>query len=161
MHSMPRTLGFLGPLSLAALLLGGCGEDHHTLYTDGGTYNCELEDRDDTFLAGMAKSGTNGVTVTLVSSTPTPPARGDNTFVLAIEHATTPATGAAVEVVPFMPDHRHGSPIPAVVSPGAGPGEYQVTPVNLWMPGLWEITVKTVPAGGTQDLVAFRFCIPG
>ena len=39
------------------------------------------------------------------------------------------------------------------------PGQYELAPVNLWMPGLWETTISASSATGT-DSVVFRFCIP-
>jgi hypothetical protein len=161
---MIRRLALFASLtaSLAALPLAGCGSDGSDDGLDpDGTYNCEIEDRDDTFIAGMAKQGAGGIEVTLVTATPTPPARGDNTWTVELKQNGTPVSGAAVEVIPFMPDHRHGTPVTPTVTATANPGEYQVTPVNLWMPGLWEITVKATPSGGTQDTVVFRFCITG
>lgn len=123
--------------------------------------NCDLEDRDDEFLAGMQKIGAGGTTFTLTSATPSPPGRDDNTWVIDISTTSGPFTGA-VEVVPFMPDHRHGTPVEVIVTPDANtPGRFTATPINLWMPSLWEITVRATPALGTADSAVFRFCIPG
>jgi hypothetical protein len=140
--------------SVLAAGLSACASD------DGGgddsVINCDLEDRDDQFLAGMSKVGAGGTTFTLLSATPSPPSRDDNTWVLDISTASGPYSGA-VTVVPFMPDHRHGTPIEVVVTPDPNvPGRYNAAPINLWMPSLWEITVRA----GTDSTV-FRFCIPG
>lgn len=156
MTPMPRLLsGLLAAGLLAAL--GACAGD------DGGdtTVNCDLEDRDDEFLAGMQKVGAGGTTFTLVSATPAPPGRDDNTWVIEIATPSGPFSGS-VEVIPFMPDHRHGTPIEVIVTPDAQtPGRYTAAPINLWMPSLWEITVRATPAGGAADSAVFRFCIPG
>jgi hypothetical protein len=152
MSSMPRLLTLVTATALAA-----CAGD------DGGDtpVNCELEDRDDEFLAGMQKVGTGGTTFTLRSATPSPPGRDDNTWVIDIASPAGPFAGG-VQVIPFMPDHRHGTPIEVVVTPDANtPGRFTATPINLWMPSLWEITVRATPAGGTADSAVFRFCIPG
>jgi len=149
-------------IALGGLVVAGCGGDDDSLYTDAGTYNCAAETRDEEFVAGMEKTGTNGVTFTLVSSTPAPPSRGDNVWVIDLDEAGTPTVDATMAVTPFMPDHRHGTPIIPVVTPDTGtPGRYDVEPVNLWMPGLWEITVDATPQGGVKDTVVFRFCITG
>jgi hypothetical protein len=149
---MPRIFAALIVATLAAC---SGGDDDDTMI------NCDLEDRDDEFLAGMQKVGTGGTTFTLVSATPSPPGRDDNAWVIDISTASGPFSGA-VEVVPFMPDHRHGTPIEVIVTPDAStPGRFTAAPINLWMPSLWEITVRATPSGGTADSAVFRFCIPG
>ena len=153
---MPR----LAPVLLLALL-PACGDD--AALPDAG-YNCEIEERDDEYVAGMEKVGAEGMTFRLVSSDPAPPSRYDNTWVIEIEDATgAPLDDADVEVVPFMPDHGHGTGIPAVITPDPDvDGRYDVVPVNLFMPGLWEVTIRATPAGGTaadRDSAVFTFCI--
>jgi len=143
-------------LLLAATAAACGGGDDDTL-----TYNCEAEDRDEAFTAGMVKTTPGGRTITLLSSMPAPPARDDNTWEVTIAQGGQPYTGD-VEVKPFMPDHRHGTPIEAVATPVEGtPGLYEVSPVNLWMPGLWEITVSAKLSDTEKDSVVFRFCITG
>jgi hypothetical protein len=138
---------------------GGGGEP------DAG-YNCALEDRDDEFIAGMEKVGARGMTFRLVSADPAPPARFENAWVIEIDDASgAPLGGATVSVVPLMPDHGHGTSVRAVVTPDdAIDGRYGVAPINLFMPGLWAVTIQAMPAGGTtadRDDAVFRFCIPG
>jgi hypothetical protein len=157
---MPSHVCRLSVVSLlTALAAGACsGGDDDTL----APYNCEAEDRDEVFTAGMEKTGTGGMTFTLESSTPAPPGRDNNTWVVFVETPEAAPFEGTVEVTPFMPDHRHGTPIEAVVTPVEGePGRYNVAPVNLWMPGLWEITVEAQPTPTTRDSVVFRFCITG
>ena len=153
-------LAVLAPMLTAGLALPACGgDDDHG--GDDTTYDCAAETSSDTFLAGMTKTGPGGIEFTLVSSTPAPPSRGDNLWEVALTRAGAPLTGATLEAVPFMPAHQHGPTVPPVVSPGASDGRFEVTPVNMWMPGVWEITLRATPAGGTRDEVVFRFCIPG
>jgi hypothetical protein len=158
---MPSNLArsCLVSLIAASTLAAGCsGADD--VGDDGEHYNCATEDRDEDFVAGMQKTGTAGMTFTLVSSDPAPPGRDNNTWVVEVSGGT-PFEGEVL-VTPFMPDHRHGTPIEAVVTPVAGtPGRYSVSPVNLWMPGLWEITVEAKPTPTTRDAAVFRFCING
>ena len=72
-----------------------------------------------------------------------------------------PLDGVTIDVVPFMPDHGHGTSIDAVVTPAdSGAGEYSISRVNLWMPGLWQVTLRT-QAGGATDDVVLAFCITG
>jgi len=149
-------------LALAALaLVPACGDDG--ALPDAG-YNCAVEDRDDEYTAGMEKVGEGGMTFRLVSSDPAPPSRYDNTWVIEIEDAGgAPLVGAEVEVTPYMPDHGHGTGIEAVVTPDPDlDGRYQAVPVNLFMPGLWQVTIQATPAGGTavdRDEAVFTFCI--
>jgi hypothetical protein len=152
-------LAALGLGSLAAVT-GACGGDDHD---DGSAeYNCEAETRDEQFLAGMQKLAPGGTLVSLMSAMPAPPGRDDNTWEIDVAREGAPLTGATVRVTPFMPDHRHGTSVPVVVTPVAEtPGRYELSPINLWMPGLWEITIDVTPSGGTRDSVVFRFCITG
>ncbi len=152
------------PIVVLALMAGlgaaGCSDDHGDDWPT--TYNCEAEDRDEQFLAGMQKQGAGGTLVSLLSATPAPPSRDDNAWQIDVSRGGMPVTGATIKVTPFMPDHRHGTSVQVVVTPDAGmPGRYQLAPINLWMPGLWEITVDVTPPGGTRDSVVFRFCITG
>ena len=99
-----------------------------------------------------------------MSANPAPPARDDNTWVLQLSSMSggtvgAPVSGATVTVTPFMPDHQHGSGKTVVVEPMTEAGQYELAPVNLWMPGLWETTISASSATGT-DSVVFRFCIP-
>jgi hypothetical protein len=126
-------------------------------------YDCTTDTRGETFSAGMSKVGTQGLmTFKLMSSTPAPPSRGDNTWEMEIvDQTNAPVAGATVTVVPFMPDHNHGTSIKAIVTE-TSPGHYMVAPVNLWMVGFWQTTVTAKPAGGgAADAVQFNFCIPG
>jgi hypothetical protein len=146
------------PISLVVLGLGACGDDGH----GGESYNCAAETRDDEFVMGLAKPGdASRLEFKLMSSDPAPPARGDNTWILQLTTRAapvTPVTGADMTVTPFMPDHEHGSGKDVIVTPLTEPGQYRLAPVNLWMPGLWEITLQV--SGATGDRAVFRFCLP-
>ncbi|HUQ04607.1 MAG TPA: hypothetical protein VM261_19035 [Kofleriaceae bacterium] len=152
---MPRLL--VAVLVASSASLAACAGD------DGGEtmVNCATEDRDDDYLAGMSKTGAGGMTFTLTSAAPSPPGRDDNAWVIDIATPSGPFSGT-VTVVPFMPDHRHGTPVEVVVTPDPQtPGRFTAAPINLWMPSLWEITIRATPAGGTADSAVFRFCIAG
>jgi hypothetical protein len=108
----------------------------------------------------VSKKG--GLHFTLVEASPAPPARGDNHWTLRV----TDASGAvkphlALSVEPFMPDHGHGTGVKARVS--AQPdGTYAVGPLNLFMPGVWRVTVfVSMNAGRPDDEAVFFFCIAG
>jgi hypothetical protein len=143
-------------LGVAAAALGGCSDDP----ADDTSYNCAKETRDDDYVAGLAKVGDAGrYELRLMTAAPAPPARGDNSWVIQVSATATatPVGGAALTVTPFMPDHAHGSGKTVVVTPEAAAGQYKLEPVNLWMPGLWEVTVQVT--GAAPDRAVFRFCL--
>lgn len=146
---------------LAVLVVPACGHDDHNHVADAG-YNCAADDRDEEFLAGMEKTGELGMTFRLVSSTPAPPIRGDNVWQVEIEDDTgAPLEGATVRSIAFMPDHNHTSAVPVTYTEDP-PGSYEIDPVNLFMPGVWEITIQATPMGASQaerDEVTFVFCV--
>jgi hypothetical protein len=131
---------------------------------DSAPYNCAAETRADTFTVGLPKTGQGGMLeFKLMTADPAPPARGDNTWNIQINAMTSGVVGNGVaggslSVTPFMPDHAHGSPIQVVVTDKGG-GAYELSPVNLWMPGLWQTTIEATSASGT-DVAVFAFCIP-
>lgn len=156
-------------LSLVPIALGSlaaaCGADDHG-GDDGGSVNCAAEPDQDDFIVGFTKPGI-GATLDfqLVSLAPAPPARGDNEWVIQVNALAggtvgSPVNGATIAATPFMPKHGHGTPIDVEVEPMTADGQYKLSPVNLWMPGLWETTVEVSSAGGT-DMVVFKVCIPG
>ena len=155
-----RALGFLAS---ASLVLAACGDDGHNHdHADAvATFNCAQESRADVYVSGMQAAGSNGYKVKLMTSTPAPPSKGNNTWALQLlDSGDTPIDGATLDVTPFMPDHGHGTPIGTAVTPGGSNGEYSAEPVNLWMPGYWEVTVD-IDDGGTTDSVVFKTCIGG
>lgn len=186
MHSTPlATLVLLASLALASGCDSGSGDDEQAEHaeghatesesesghaeesagdthgsetgeTEGG--DCAAETRDDEFAVGLSKSGSL-VTATFVSSDPAPPIKGDNTWVLDFTDAQgMPLADLEIVVTPMMPDHGHGTPINAVVTATDTAGRYEVTPVNLFMAGLWEITFDITVAGQADSLM-FGFCV--
>jgi hypothetical protein len=153
----------LGLVLLAAC--GGGGSDTGESAGPDAPNPCLDETRADTYVVGLDKHGTAGkLDFQLMSADPAPPARGNNTWVLQLSTMTQDAVGAAASgavmtATPFMPDHQHGTPIKVEITPMATAGQYQLTPVNLWMPGYWETTVNAT-VGSTTDTAVFKFCIP-
>jgi hypothetical protein len=141
-----------------AVSLAACGHDDPG---DGTSYNCAQETRDEEFVMGLTKAGAESrLEFKLVSSDPAPPSRGDNRWIVQLSTMAapvTPVSGASMTVTPFMPDHQHGSGETVIVKPMTEAGQYELDPVNLWMPGLWEITMRVT--GATEDRVVFRFCL--
>lgn len=160
MARRPLPLVWLAGVAIGA---AGCddGGSNDEAADDGMTMQgCEAEERDDTYALGLEKSG-SAVRVQFVDAVPAPPDRGDNTWTLRVLDVATgaPMQDMAVAVDPFMPDHMHGTSIPVDVTPMDEPGVLQLDPVNLFMPGLWEVTIDFTLADGTEDAVVFRFCV--
>jgi len=148
----------------STLLLAACGGGGSTT-PDAEVINCATETRADTFVVGLEKAGDAGaLDFKLISADPAPPARNDNTWVVQVNAMASgvvgaPVDGATLSVTPFMPDHQHGAGKTVIVAPATAPGQYTLTPINMWMPGLWETTIDAASASG-NDSVVFRFCIP-
>jgi len=146
-----------------ASLTAACGGTDNM--GDDTQVNCATETRDDDFVVGLEKVGeAQAIDVKLMSADPAPPARDDNTWVIQLNAMSggavgAPMTGATINVVPFMPDHQHGTPIGVDVMAMPDAGQYKLSPINMWMPGLWETTIN-VSSGTTTDKVVYRFCIP-
>ena len=122
---------------------------------------CAAEKRADVFQAGLKKATSSGVSVSLVEASPAPPSKGDNLWTLRLADAQGAAIdGATVTLVPFMPDHGHGSAVKPTVTSTGSDGKYSVSRVYLPMAGFWEITVTVVRAGAAEE-ARFGFCIDG
>jgi hypothetical protein len=153
-----RVLVAAGPLALAAC-------DGESMASDDGDEadaqprGCASELRADTYALGLRKVG-GAFTVQFADALPAPPTRGDNTWTVMVMDANGAGmTDLSLAAVPFMPDHMHGTTVETVVTPGPIPGEYVLDPVNLFMPGLWEVTLEMTAQDGTEDDVVFSFCV--
>ena len=144
--------------------LAACGGGGGNAGPDAGV-DCSTVTGVDTFHVGLEKPGANGqLDFKMMSVSPAPPARNDNTWIVQIDAmasgvAGAPMDGLSLTVSPFMPAHQHGSPKPVVVTPTGNPGEYQLSPVFLWMPGVWQTTIQATQ-GSTSDSAVYTFCIP-
>lgn len=107
--------------------------------------------------AGAELTGPNGFGVRLVELDPEPPARFDNRWIVELERDGEALADGSIKVTPFMPLHQHGSSEP-VVATELEPGRFELEPINLWMPGLWEVRCA-VTGGGERDDVVFEVCI--
>ena len=101
----------------------------------------------------MFKVGANGNKFTLSAANPAPPAKGSNAQTITVTDSSgAPVTGATLTVFPFMPDHNHGSPlVPQTLEETATPGAYDVTLLDLFMPGYWKVTVTVKTSTGATD----------
>lgn len=131
----------------------------HETGETGEAGDCAAETRDDAFAIGLNKSGSL-IQASFVSANPAPPIKGDNTWVIEFDDLQgEPLSGATVTALPMMPDHGHGTAVNAVVTALEQPGRFEITPVNLFMTGYWEITLDVTLAGGEVDSVVFGFCV--
>ena len=142
--------------------LAACSADTSPGTEDAGVLSCEGDPRAETYTANLAKTSAEGsFTVTLSSSDPAPPAKGDNVWQIELtSDAGEPISDAPLVFDAFMPEHGHGTSIKPTITPGAD-GTYEIAPVNLFMPGLWRITISGAAAGSPADAVEFFFCISG
>lgn len=153
---------FLTTLTLSAAVAAtafGCSDDDHDHGDHMAEVDCTSETRADMYVAGLEKTGTQ-VKVSLVSD-PAPPTRGDNVWTLTITDLDgSPIDGLTLDSTPFMPDHGHGTPNQETQSAGTTAGEYVLSPINLWMPGYWEVDID-ITGDNVTDNVMFAPCIDG
>ncbi|HEY4245059.1 MAG TPA: FixH family protein [Kofleriaceae bacterium] len=148
-------VGILAPLAAC----GGSSDDVDSI---PGSYNCAADPRGETYVVGLDHTGEMGaVDFKLMSSTPAPPARDDNSWVVQLSSMSngvvgSPMVGATLSVSTYMPDHMHGG-VKTVHVTDNGDGTYTLDPVNFWMPGYWQTTITV--SGTTTDKVVYGFCI--
>jgi len=110
----------------------------------------------------MTKPGAAGhFEFTLVSSTPAPPALGDNRFLVQVSDADGNAMSGDLSVALEMPEHGHSSPAPEV---GFDPenGVFSLQPVRLFMVGLWRASFAfqgSLDGVPLTDSAVFELCI--
>ena len=142
---------------LFALVLAGCtGEKDAEVEAEE---TCAADVRAESYEPGWSLTGAKGLTVKLVSSTPSPPAKENNTWILEVSDADGAVEGATIELDPQMPDHGHGTSVASDVAE-LGAGQYEASPVNLMMAGYWEVTVS-VDVDEVNDQVVFALCVEG
>jgi len=145
-------------LLLSALALSGCSQGDGKDPTPSEPDECTGDF--DTFEPGMTQLAEPGaITVELTGAEPSPPVvRSDNVWRLKLSDANGNAiSGAELQASPYMPKHQHGSA--EVVVEDLGEGEYRLSPIELIMPGVWEIPLSVTPADGETSETTFRFCI--
>jgi hypothetical protein len=149
---------------IICLGLAACGSSGGGADADE-TVDCSTVQGVDTFTPMLEHQGASGnIDFKMMTIDPAPPARGDNTWVVQLNQMASgvvgsPMDGATLTVTPFMPSHQHGTPVEVQITPAGQPGQYTLTPVNLWMPGVWETTIN-VSSGSTTDHAVYKFCIP-
>ncbi len=126
----------------------------------GGGMLC-MDSRADPYTLPLTKpSATGAFNVTLMSSSPSPPVIGNDTWIIKVVDKTGAAmNGATITVKPWMPDHGHGTSVKATITPAANDGSYTVTPLYLFMAGFWQLTFTITSPSGTSDTVQFSYCL--
>jgi hypothetical protein len=156
-----RARGLMKTWLLFAVLVSGCSsDDDGSAATNGASVTaCAADMRKDLYAAGMTKpAGT--LVVKLVEAVPAPPIKGMNVLTVNItDGGGAPLDGATLTLVPFMPDHAHGSARKPLVTASGG-GTYTITDIWLPMAGLWKLTI-TVQSNGATSEAAFQFCVDG
>ena len=162
---------------MASTIIIGCqaapstDDAHSHMHHDD---NSVCTDTDPSYTAGQIAQGPNGNFIfTLSSIVPTPPEKGDNTLTFAItDTAETPVVDAEVRIEPFMNDHGHGTSPATFLATSSGDGSYTSPAIDLFMSGVWDITITAVlpsnPADSgdsaseeTVDQAVFSFCLEG
>jgi len=131
-----------------------------------GTVGCASDPRVDTYSAGMSKLGERGaLSFRILSSDPSPPGRGTNTFELDLTSSDGNSTPPALGVNLLMPDHGHGARlVPRIVYQPAS-ATFSISPLDLFMAGVWRIEftarASDTASAETVDDTAFHFCVEG
>jgi hypothetical protein len=167
-QTSPRALALASVLALALasapVALAACGDDSSSTSSSGtsGTQTaCQKDTRKDAYASGLAKSGAS-FTVKLLDAQPAPPSKGTNTMTVQVLDASgKPVDGASVTLVPFMPDHGHGSAVAPIVKGLGADGKYTIEKVYLAMAGLWELRFNVQAPGAASSDVTFSFCLDG
>jgi len=149
-------------LACAVATVAACGSGSAAPDADEGLACVEAK-RGEDYHVNLEHPGAKGqLDFVLTSATPAPPGFSDNTWVVQINAMSAgvvgaPAANASLTVTPFMPDHAHGT-LRVDVQPMPDAGQYKLSPITLWMAGLWEITIDAT-AGAARDSTIYRFCI--
>jgi len=152
-------VGLVAALGLFAT--AGCGGGSATPDATGMLSSCDTETRAPKYMPNFSVTSNSGAfTAVLVESVPGPPVRYTNDWTVRILDASgNPVSGLAFTALPKMPDHTHPTNVVPVVTDKGG-GVYDLSPVYLFMPGYWTVTLTLPLASGGTDDVVFPVCIP-
>ena len=160
--------GIVVVVLLVGALIVGCGSDHgtHSHSTAGhsdGNSDGNVDLGVDTYVANLEKAGKAGhFTVLLVESTPIPKDIEYYSWRIQVLNSAGEAVeGATVLAEPTMPAHGHGT-VPKFTPAKAGesPGVYLLEAMDLYMPGVWLITIR-IEKDELKDEVEFNFNLDG
>jgi hypothetical protein len=154
------------PIAISPVVLVlACGGSGGPAPAPPVSFNCSTDSSNETYTPGLPASGVDGVyDFKLMTMDPEPPSRGNNLWNVEIDSVATgqpvDGLGSNMTVTPYMPTMRHGSPIIVDISDAGEPGMYTFTPINLWMPGIWTVTIDVVDDGSAEsDKAVYNFCL--
>jgi hypothetical protein len=155
--------------ALLAFMVGsaGCGGsgDEATPSAPAPTVSCMADPRLDGVAGELDKSGELGLfSFRFFDLSPSPPAKGTNTFHVQVRDAAGAPMQGDLQVELYMPDHGHGTSIEPRITPEAAPGTYTVTPLYLFMPGVWRLTFQAFADDGDDALLddaVLHVCVEG
>ena len=150
---------------LAAAVVAACGGSNSGPGDDAGVVNCANAPGVMTYAPSMTVTSASGATkYTLVSSSPAPPAHGNDIWTVKVTNAANGSAmpGLNLGIKTLMPEHGHSSPTIATITDNGG-GNYTVgtssNPLYLFMPGVWQI--QLFPSAAPTDTGTFLFCVQG
>jgi len=155
---------FVGAFTVAALAFAPLACDGAPAASDGedsaALSSCMTTTGALPYSPNMSLMSTSGAfKVVLVDSMPGPPIKGTNTWTIKIvDESGAPQDGLTITPSANMPLHNHPPSVMAAVTPMGG-GVYELSPVYLFMAGLWDVTLTWVPASGVKESVVFPMCV--
>jgi hypothetical protein len=120
---------------------------------------CANDPRVETLTPGLTSNGPAGAAFTILSATPSAVQQGLNDWSVRVRDASGTPLAGTLTLKSIMPDHGHGSPTIATITPN-GDGTYAISGINLSMRGVWQITL-TIAASSVNDSASFTFCVDG
>jgi hypothetical protein len=166
---MKRSLFILSALAVMV----SCNDHDHNSHDHGGQNDVNVGDMlvgdttgnlsADTYSEGMEKMAASGhYKIRLDMSSPAPKDTGNYTWTLSLMDMEGNAVqDATVNAEPTMPQHGHGTdPKFTDATAGEHNGQYVLTDMNLFMPGIWQVMI-TVNKGEMTDTVTFLFDLEG
>lgn len=158
-------------LALLGCSVGCAGSDEASPAAPVDSVSCSADPRLDTYVGELDKAGELGLlSFRFFDLTPAPPAKGTNTFHVRVSNAEGDVMQGGLRVDLRMPDHGHGTSVEPVISFDAALGAYTLTPVFLFMPGVWRIELEAVDGSSDApelddapllDSTVLHFCIEG
>jgi hypothetical protein len=152
---------------VSCLVAFGCAEstDERPLHgpeTDP-VVTCEADPRVQPFFEGLQLRGRHAFGFVLRTAAPAPPLVGTNSWELSISDPSGMAFGSGrLTVRASMPDHGHGATW-TDTSPINEHGEVEVHELDLFMPGVWRVTLEVTEDDVVEptDTATFTFCVEG